>query len=1529
MAGKVNTKFVVGLSVALVAAAGLASAAGVFLYQRTAPNLIKQGDRLYEKYEGQAKGGENDDSQKTLKLAIASYAKAVNKDDTNLAYIHKWEGAMSHLTPQEGPEFEKAFSEFQILRRSLARLEKNKPELHALYLDSVYENVVRFPGNKVASERLTSETNDTLKYFKGDATGDTLRRYRGLATLDQYLVNNELEPARIEQGEQDLEAALAANPKDELTAEGLIRWHERTADRARALSKPDDAAAAMAAARKVADDFLQANPGAPRVLIARFRLDVREQQAKIAAKNDPRRAREDYAAMRTTLKPGLDALLAKLNELDAGMIDQDVTERFSEVERVVDPAGRGAGAEALTTRAIAAHPNDAELLLGRAEQLATSGKAEEAIALAAKILDLPRLPVSTEAAKQFRVKSQAYFMRCLWAFDAWDRASGEEKTKNLARMKEFRDQLRTRVEENQAPMQLVNAQVAFAEDNLALSSRLLKSFNEQTRYGAVEGLLLEAVVAQRQSKPGLAIERLQQVLAVRPTAGAVISLAQLYAGTGRGNEALQLLKQTEGDLPKTKEIQDFIAQLDSQLTGRKVGNPMLDIPAEASRLVQDKKMPEAIKLLQDGCRDNNQDPRLVTMLVRLQIANTDTAGAITSLEAAIAARPGEASSKALQAILNGLRASTPLEQEIAVNDGLLSEPGQEVERGLGRFSIYQRYGKQAETEAALADLVKIAPTDVRVMELQFIAALEKKDFDTATKIADDATSRDADGAEGLTYRARLQRARGQLREAIATLEDAVGRISPNPEMLRLLGRFRIEAGRYPAAVEAFDRAVKIRETDVASVKDLIGALVMAGRGEDALERARAARKTQAASDEQFIMQWLSLEAELGDRATALDGRRQIARVKPTDRGNLLALAGLLVIDKQLDEARQIIDKLKAEKNDLEACAAEAAWYDAKGDVANAKKTYEEFIKSQGSGKVPVQAYLAFARYQGSKTDIDGMLATLEQARAHQDPKVMEADQSLADVLFRLGRDSQAIEAAKRVIEGGADTERRFQKQIASTLIRRGDFSGAESELAPLKPLEGTDASILIMRSQAALGRKDDTTGRRLADEAIARFPELPATYVHRARLLARKPETQRDALADMDKAVSLDKTSAGLLLERAGLHQMMGKEELAIRDRRDAVVLAPGDARLRREVLQDLLASRRYTEAVETAEQVFTQSRNNAGVGLDLGATFAQFAQWPRAMRFYRGAFEAQNDPAVGAAYVNALLNQNPPDINTAGEVLRRVEGKAEYNLHIARSRWLWMQGQKQDSLRAATESLRLRNPARAEEMTNWYGVVKSYVTDPKDLVPYLEATEKAGVVPSWARFFRANTLFDDPTKRTPAVELFHELTSPANTTTLRQLSYEKLSSALYEMGRYDDVVSISREGLQSFPDDAALLNNLAYTLAQNLNKPEEALPFAEKAAQIAGGTPEALDTLGYVQFKLNRLSDARSTLDRAANMPQMRASLVSTLNHLAAVCLAQGDKDAALIALNECENQLKGADEKSIPKESRDEFAALKARAQ
>jgi tetratricopeptide (TPR) repeat protein len=82
-----------------------------------------------------------------------------------------------------------------------------------------------------------------------------------------------------------------------------------------------------------------------------------------------------------------------------------------------------------------------------------------------------------------------------------------------------------------------------------------------------------------------------------------------------------------------------------------------------------------------------------------------------------------------------------------------------------------------------------------------------------------------------------------------------------------------------------------------------------------------------------------------------------------------------------------------------------------------------------------------------------------------------------------------------------------------------------------------------------------------------------------------------------------------------------------------------------------------------------------------------------------------------------------------------------------------------------------------------------------------------------------------------------------------------------------NDIEPLLREGLEKFPDDPDLMNELAYAWADRGDHLPEALALSRHATEIAPDNGAFEDTCGWVYFKMGEVNDALPYLQRAAVM--------------------------------------------------------------
>lgn len=1485
MASKVNTKFVVIISAVMVVLAGGVGATAVFALKKSPAELAKLGDAKM--------------AERAYADAAEFYSRAVNKEKTNINYLKKWREALELYAPETRIKAEESYGKYEMAIQQTARLLKTDERAHRDYLDLVMERAVLSGGARPHLDAL-SDAAETAIAIVTNAGGDQkiadrLRRYRGIANFRIMLTDANMKTEAIENARKDLEAALAADPTDEESAEALAGWHEVQSRKIRD-TRPDEANIIEAVSEKVLDDFLAREPKNPRVLLGKLRMAASRIDRGVDIKADPDKARTEMERRADLLIPRLDALQQAFESAEQEKLDVDLVPRFSAIERMLDPKAESARSESVMRKIIEKRPTDASVLVIYAGLLADRREYAAGIEILERVIALPPKTVSLTALQLFTLRESAEVQRAIWVVRQWDsEQDAAKKAELLARAKQYRDALGKTLQADSERLMFIKAQIAFAEGDMNGADKLFSQYNEKVKGADPEGLWLGAQTAMRlpRPNPGVARDLLRKLQSLQPgNMQAILLLAEVEASLSNNEESLRLMEYVQKFDKTNERLNDRIELLRNILSGRaETRDPVVNVLIQAQEMLkQPNNQDAALKFLEDALPSNNWDPRLVQAIVQQKLAADDRPGALEVTRRGAEVHPQSLELRRLSAALS---APDPMHGEIEV---INVTPGEEITKAIQRYVVYKRYGKKDEAAAALDQAVKLAPQEVSVIEFQFLEALEAKDYAKAATLVEAAKNVDADRAGGGTFRARLQSAQGQNREAIATMEQVIASSAPNPEFQRLLARVQAQAGRMSEAIASLEKALRVRPGDVATINELVSGLISQERHSEALRVARESERF-AGNDRQFLAMWLFLEGSVGNKELALQKRLTLSRIMPNDRENFRAIAYLQIDLKKWADARKTIDQLRAASYSIDIPQLEAKWHDEQGNIPAAKAAYEEFFANAEPSKINSHAYLAKASFLGIINDMPGMLEAIEKARTIQDPVRMEGDRALADAYFRLGMDEKAIEVVRRLIAGGADTAGRdYQKRIAETYIRLGKLQEAEKELAPLIDPKNPDPILMLLQADIKAAAKDSRGARAVLDDAVRRFPDNPTVYLKRAQITGVDQALRRDAFEDVERALRLSPSSWQALRLRAALNVSEGRQDQAIKDLRAALKLNPSLDDLRDGLLNDLLSLKRTSEAVEVADEAIEARANDINVIMAVANLFARAEEWERATQFYKRAFEKNETNLTALRYADACLKQKTPNTAEAESVLRKVQDKvvSDWALTMVRARAFFFRGEAAKAKQSSKDALKLLNTDDPQQMLFWYGDLQRIIGDAKDMIPFLEQCERENIASDWMKFFRGNVLFNLPGQLDLSIDLLRNLATNAKLPALRQLSHRMIGTAYYAKKMYQQAADGWARGIEAFPDDHEMLNNIAFLYAKHLDRAPEAITHAEKSVRIAPNIPEALDTLGLAYLRAGKLTEARDTLKKALELTMRPRSLVSTLHHLAEVNLKLGDKTAA-----------------------------------
>ena len=93
-----------------------------------------------------------------------------------------------------------------------------------------------------------------------------------------------------------------------------------------------------------------------------------------------------------------------------------------------------------------------------------------------------------------------------------------------------------------------------------------------------------------------------------------------------------------------------------------------------------------------------------------------------------------------------------------------------------------------------------------------------------------------------------------------------------------------------------------------------------------------------------------------------------------------------------------------------------------------------------------------------------------------------------------------------------------------------------------------------------------------------------------------------------------------------------------------------------------------------------------------------------------------------------------------------------------------------------------------------------------------------------------------------------------------RGVAYERL-------GKWDKAEIDLKESLKASPNQAYVINYLAYSWIEQGKNIEQSLRMLEKANELKSNDPYIIDSLGWALFKLNRLQESKKYLQLAVSL--------------------------------------------------------------
>lgn len=384
------------------------------------------------------------------------------------------------------------------------------------------------------------------------------------------------------------------------------------------------------------------------------------------------------------------------------------------------------------------------------------------------------------------------------------------------------------------------------------------------------------------------------------------------------------------------------------------------------------------------------------------------------------------------------------------------------------------------------------------------------------------------------------------------------------------------------------------------------------------------------------------------------------------------------------------------------------------------------------------------------------------------------------------------------------------------------------------------------------------------------------------------------AIAEYRRALKFDSTSGSI-------YQALAEDYLALRLPDDAISLLYTALKydsLDVEVLQflsDVLVQvGRLDSAASLLDRLVRNHPDEPSYHLNLANVHLRANRVPEAIEQYREALELQPANREALGKLSTLLISQGDYQNALDAAIRLYELSPNDDrvcFTVASLLAELNRSAEADSFFAEAAEL---NPDDPRYFTNWAYMHMNNREYDRAVEILQKGTYYHATAPNiWALLGSAYQLSDQDSLALEALDVSLELDAS-------QIgAYITLGFIYDERGDWDKAIEVYDQALTISPDDALLLNNYAYLLAQKGTRLEDAMSMVQKALEKSPDNPSYLDTYGWIYFVMGDYSKAMEYIQRALELNPENPDI---LDHIGDIYEKMGDyakaRDAWIKAL-------------------------------
>jgi tetratricopeptide (TPR) repeat protein len=605
---------------------------------------------------------------------------------------------------------------------------------------------------------------------------------------------------------------------------------------------------------------------------------------------------------------------------------------------------------------------------------------------------------------------------------------------------------------------------------------------------------------------------------------------------------------------------------------------------------------------------------------------------------------------------------------------------------------------------------------------------------------------------------------------------------------------------------------------------------------------------------------------------AIEEYRKADSIKPGQQGVSMQLARALAANGQFAEAEQLY-RLVMEKDKtyqyaytelyrmflFQAVNAERA---NKQDAAKTYKDQAEQILKAGYQNNPKQyAFLTMLamHYYGQRRT-DDMVNVLGQIKSHA-KDFDQAYMTVGDFYLRMGDADSAIREYKEGIAKDPKKKAAYNKHIIEVLMRQGKRAEAAEVNAQILKDDPNDNDARGLSATFMLDRGDVSKALTELQAVVTRAPDNPVARYNLGRAHHALNEFEQ-ARQQFQKAIEL---RPDYVMARLGLAQLQvsrGEFDAALKTAEAVLGIDPGNVNARLIESAALMGQKKFSDSRVILDSMLKGAPGSPDVMFQLGVVNLAEGKYKEAEDSFRRAYQLNPANSRGLmGVVETNMAQNKPDAALA--TLQAESEKAPNRVDLL---------------------LALGNTAvRA-------GKFDMAVATYQKILPSLDKNSKAQA-DVYLRIGETYRRKGDLPSAVQALQKARE-TNPSDTNVLSTLGL-----ALDGAGRRPEAQQVYEATLKIQPDNAVVLNNLAFLMAENGGNLDEALSKAQRAKQIYPNLAEISDTMGWIFLKKNQFDQA---IDIFKDLVAKQPGHSTYRYHLGLAYSQKGDKTRAVAELRE-----------------------------